>query len=416
MKKIVETNLDDQRISLHPLDDIESIQNSFTIIIGSNNSGKSRLLKKIIQISSDENYSFDKIIGFSTAHFNKLPTPFKINENYIKFSTNPADFIFGQDKYSKDLDKYEKIIDDYIKNNEVDFFLKNNISSLHINQLFEIFISSNKDQVQKYNDWKIISKFLNLPESIEFKVTQSSHFKKLKKYLEDNKNTSSQKLDKLVNNKTYNFSLQEMFALDKKIIELLQLRLLSITKIAYQHESKSLPLTSLSSGQLSILTLGLALISSIQNNSLICIDEPELNLHPEWQTEIIKLIELLSKKYTGCQFFIATHSPQIISNINSENSYILNLNQNTLTISTKFKDKSSDFQLSQAFNFPGNNNEFLIRKLIIILNKLNTEEDFILDNESKELLQHISLLLKGQKIDQEDKVKILFNLVESYRG
>jgi len=92
------------------------------------------------------------------------------------------------------------------------------------------------------------------------------------------------------------------------------------------------------------------------------------------------------------------------------------LSKNQLKNIEVFKNRSSDFQLSEIFNFPGNNNEYLIRKLIIILNKFNTETDFHLDNESKALLEHLEKLIKYEKIDKEDKVFILFDLIASYRG
>lgn len=409
MKKIIETDLDHHKISLYPIENLNSNKNSFTIIIGSNNSGKSRLLNKIIMLASKEDYNFSKIIGFSSAHFNKLPTPWKIHKNYIKFSTNPADFVFGQDKYHKDLDKYKKIIENYIEKNEIDFSIKSNISSLHIFQLFEIFITSNKNQEMKANDWNIISKFLNLPDSIEFKITKSSHFKKLKKYLEENKNGSELKIDKLCKEDNFIISIENIFSLKKETIELLQLKLLSITKISYPHENKKLPLTSLSSGQLSILTLGLALISSIENGSLVCIDEPELNLHPEWQTEIIKLIELLSNRYTDCQFFIATHSPQIISNINSENSFVLNLNSKELKSSKEIINRSADFQLTEVFSAPGNNNEYLLRKILIILNKLNT--NVALNEDEIHTKELIKKLYYEEKFQEKDKVKSLVEVL-----
>ncbi|WP_062033939.1 ATP-binding protein [Acinetobacter sp. BMW17] len=409
MKKIIETDLDHHKISLYPIENLNSNKNSFTIIIGSNNSGKSRLLNKIIMLASKEDYNFSKIIGFSSAHFNKLPTPWKIHKNYIKFSTNPADFVFGQDKYHKDLDKYKKIIENYIEKNEIDFSIKSNISSLHIFQLFEIFITSNKNQEMKANDWNIISKFLNLPDSIEFKITKSSHFKKLKKYLEENKNGSELKIDKLCKEDNFIISIENIFSLKKETIELLQLKLLSITKISYPHENKKLPLTSLSSGQLSILTLGLALISSIENGSLVCIDEPELNLHPEWQTEIIKLIEILSNRYTDCQFFIATHSPQIISNINSENSFVLKLNSKELKSSKEIINRSADFQLTEVFSAPGNNNEYLLRKILIILNKLNT--NVALNEDEIHTKELIKKLYYEEKFQEKDKVKSLVEVL-----
>lgn len=155
--------------------------------------------------------------------------------------------------------------------------------------------------------------------------------------------------------------------------------------------------------------------ATITDNSLVCIDEPEINLHPQWQEKIIELIELVSENYYGCHFFIATHSPQLISGISEKNSFILDLTNNSLKTIESFKNRSSDFQLSEVFNFPGKNNEYLIRKLILLLNKLNNEEDFILNTESNNFLKHINKLLKEEKIDQEDKVRILFNLVNSYR-
>lgn len=261
----------------------------------------------------------------------------------------------------------------------------------------------------KANDWNIISKFLNLPDSIEFKITKSSHFKKLKKYLEENKNGSKLKIDKLCKEDNFIISIENIFSLKKETIELLQLKLLSITKISYPHENKKLPLTSLSSGQLSILTLGLALISSIENGSLVCIDEPELNLHPEWQTEIIKLIEILSNRYTDCQFFIATHSPQIISNINSENSFVLNLNSKELKSSKEIINRSADFQLTEVFSAPGNNNEYLLRKILIILNKLNT--NVALNEDEIHTKELIKKLYYEEKFQEKDKVKSLVEVL-----
>lgn len=114
-------------------------------------------------------------------------------------------------------------------------------------------------------------------------------------------------------------------------------------------------------------------------------------------------------------FFIATHSPLLISNLNNQ-SFILDLSNNKLLQSIDIINRSSDFQLTEVFNFPGNNNEYLIRKLIIILNKINSDENFTFDLDSLKLLNHIKTLVNEEKFDKEDKVNILFNLIESYRG
>lgn len=55
-------------------------------------------------------------------------------------------------------------------------------------------------------------------------------------------------------------------------------------------------------------------------NSIILIDEPELSLHPKWQSKIIKVYERIGKNN---QIIIATHSPHILGSVPKENIIIL---------------------------------------------------------------------------------------------
>jgi hypothetical protein len=66
----------------------------------------------------------------------------------------------------------------------------------------------------------------------------------------------------------------------------------------------------LSSGQLQLLSMTKAVISS-DYNSLIMIDEPELSLHIDWQR---KLIHFMSIAFPKHRFIFATHSPDILYN------------------------------------------------------------------------------------------------------
>lgn len=187
--------------------------------------------------------------------------------------------------------------------------------------------------------------------------------------------------------------------------------LIRSSRIKFHKNKNILNYGDLSSGELSILSLILSLSSAIENNSIVCIDEPELNLHPEWQEKIIQLIELISSYYSGCHFFIATHSPQLISGIDNKSTYILDLSKNKVSNIINYKNRSSDFQLTEIFNFPGNNNEYLIRKLLIILNKINSEEFYELENESRLMLNNVRELIRLGKINDGDKVKIIFDLI-----
>jgi predicted ATP-binding protein involved in virulence len=55
--------------------------------------------------------------------------------------------------------------------------------------------------------------------------------------------------------------------------------------------------------------------SPLDGNGIVLIDEIELHLHPKWQMEIISK---LKQTFTNCQFFITTHSPLIVSDIQTE--------------------------------------------------------------------------------------------------
>ena len=80
------------------------------------------------------------------------------------------------------------------------------------------------------------------------------------------------------------------------------------------HEKQGLSANLLSDGTLKLLCL-IAILKSPNPPPLICIDEPELGLHPDW----IKLVaELLQEAATRTQVIVATHSPHIVAKLDPE--------------------------------------------------------------------------------------------------
>ena len=63
-----------------------------------------------------------------------------------------------------------------------------------------------------------------------------------------------------------------------------------------------------------------SLDNPLEGEGIVLIDEIELHLHPQWQR---KIIPALKRTFPNCQFFITTHSPQVLSNIKRENIFIL---------------------------------------------------------------------------------------------
>lgn len=72
----------------------------------------------------------------------------------------------------------------------------------------------------------------------------------------------------------------------------------------------------LSHGELKRLSIYLWLKNLIEKDSIILMDEVDIALHPGWQFEVVKD---LAKWSGNCQFFLATHSPQILSSTHFKN-------------------------------------------------------------------------------------------------
>jgi predicted ATPase len=80
------------------------------------------------------------------------------------------------------------------------------------------------------------------------------------------------------------------------------------------YEKEGMSANLLSDGTLKLLCL-MAILKTPDPPSLICIDQPELGLHPDW----IKLVaELLQDAATRTQVIAATHSPQIVAKLDPE--------------------------------------------------------------------------------------------------
>lgn len=77
-------------------------------------------------------------------------------------------------------------------------------------------------------------------------------------------------------------------------------------------DGKTLPLESLGTGVHEVIILGAA--ATLLENTVICVEEPELHLHPLLQK---KLIKYLSEK-TNNQYFLTTHSAHLLDSTEAE--------------------------------------------------------------------------------------------------
>lgn len=82
--------------------------------------------------------------------------------------------------------------------------------------------------------------------------------------------------------------------------------------IQLEKEGSSFLVAAASSGEKELLTYLFAIYALNVRDALIVVDEPELHLHPRWQSILLGLFERLSGE-TGNQFLLATHSPVFVS-------------------------------------------------------------------------------------------------------
>lgn len=184
---------------------------------------------------------------------------------------------------------------------------------------------------------------------------------------------------------------------------LMRLMDLRLQKIGYGE----LSVRRASSGEQCLLVLIFGIAGHINDGSLILIDEPEISLHPKWQEEFITLLISSFSSYSRCQFIIATHSPQIISRLSKKGCFVTSLSENKVYNAEHFANKSADYQLAELFDAPGMMNEYISRLAFSLLAKVKAKKSL-----DKDLTADLNRLLQlNLKVEESDPIKELANSV-----
>jgi hypothetical protein len=148
-----------------------------------------------------------------------------------------------------------------------------------------------------------------------------------------------------------------------------------------------------SSGEHNLFGSMIGIIASIQPNSLVFIDEPEISLHPNWQMKYLSFLrELLSdEKFSSCHIVIATHSHFLISDLKGENSKIIGLKRTGKGLEIIDFPKeldtygwSAEDVLYNVFNVVSTRNKFVAEDIAKILNELSAGDKNKVNKLSKE--------------------------------
>jgi len=167
-----------------------------------------------------------------------------------------------------------------------------------------------------------------------------------------------------------------------------------------------------SSGEQSIFSSFLSISTYIKDNCVICIDEPENCLHPEWQEKYILNLHAAFGNFKNCHFVIATHSPQIIAKLPEKNCFVIDVADQKIFSSKELRNRSADFQLAEAFKSPGFKNEYLFRELLTALGEISAGKTL----DSRRQLHIFDLIKLKVKLSPSDPVFELITLIEKSLG
>lgn len=210
----------------------------------------------------------------------------------------------------------------------------------------------------------------------------------------------------------------------KDYINISHLRKLDLFSFPYfkvSKKGKEIDAEESSSGESHFISTLISIISNIEENSLILIDEPELSLHPNWQIKYIHFLNEIFKEYKSCHFIICTHSHFLISDLRSENSQIIGLNRTdelkVVDFGTNIENTygwSAEEVLLKVFQVPTTRNYFVAEKLGEVLDLISKPID---ERNEIEIKKQVAKLVEYNldKLSAEDPLyDVIGKLIKRY--
>lgn len=447
MKRLYYTHHDTRTLKLAIEGDVSVNANIFTVIVGKNGVGKSRLLSQIakdciqnIYFSQTFNPLFDreiipKLIAVSTSPFDKFPpgrrsTNNSRQENNYRYVGMRGEGPFGVSNAVSLLSSaargwLEKLAYSENPANLLDVFHSLDFEP-HVEFVFKPTYNGPDIPDYNFNDGYTDGILLETQElylkyniKIDRRNIESlsglnydSRHDIYEAMIEINRFESERKAVTLsvdfINGETLVGSTYASHNFSRAILKLMNaglMRLMDMRLIKKSYGPMSLKRAS--SGEQCLLVMMLGIAGHITDDSIILIDEPEISLHPRWQEEFIIMLTKAFSTYSGCQFIIATHSPQIISNLPNKGCYITSLSKNYLYKAKDFSNRSADYQLAELFDAPGIMNEYIARLAFNLLSKVKTAKLVTDDNWSE--LKQLQLLLEN--VNSNDPINELVDSV-----
>ncbi len=203
------------------------------------------------------------------------------------------------------------------------------------------------------------------------------------------------------------------------INELKNLELVRFPSVLLKKKSRELSLEYCSSGEVHLFSSLIALLVSVEKNSLILIDEPEISLHPNWQMKYIHFLKNIFKEYPCCHFIIASHSHFIVSDLDNDSSSIISMSRddkNELKAESIIDEPyawSAENILYKIFNVRTTRNYYIGSELSEMLKIISTSPE---NNNAKRRVNEIYNSLKELSLSPNDPLNDIIRNTREYLG
>lgn len=193
------------------------------------------------------------------------------------------------------------------------------------------------------------------------------------------------------------------------------LEIFEVDKLILHRKKSKYGFDQASSGEHHILSGFINLISTINNNSIIFIDEPEISLHPNWQIKYMNLLQSTFCDFNDCHFIISTHSHFLVSDLIPNKSAIISLkiNENGRPINTTLEYDtygwSTENILYRVFEVSSTRNHYLEMELRELLSMIsNKSENF------ERMIEIVKSLNKFKNLTESDPLLKIINTAITY--
>ena len=137
----------------------------------------------------------------------------------------------------------------------------------------------------------------------------------------------------------------------------------------------------------------------LKSSGIVIIDEIETHLHPKWQREILPI---LLKLFPNIQFFVATHSPQIVASVPSDSVFVCD-NFKTEKVSLKTLGEDTNSILVEIFNATDRPKSYI---------KLIQQFDNLIDNDGNNAPKLEKIISEIKKMYEKDTGSGISDLID----